>query len=91
MTENSPKQKIRVRYEKREALYANQVILNGSPEELFLDFSSGPVSDPDSGETVVPVHTRIAMSPSAARRLLSALQQSIQRSTKQPESESPKE
>ena len=83
--DDSSKQKIRVSYDTREALYANQVILNGSPEELFLDFSSGPIQDPDTGETIVPVHTRIAMSPPAARRLLSALQQSIQRSTKRSE------
>lgn len=80
MTDSTPKQRIRIKYEQLSAKYANQVILNGSPEELFLDFSSGPIQDPDTGETIVPVHTRIAMSPSAARRLLSALQQSIQRS-----------
>ncbi len=79
MSSPDPKTRIRVEYEDKKALYANQVILNGSPEELFLDFSSGPIQDPETGETLVPVHTRIAMSPAAARRLMAALQQSLRR------------
>jgi hypothetical protein len=87
MTENASSKKIRIKYEKREALFANQVILNGTPEELFLDFSSGPTQDAESGETVVPIHTRIAMTPAGARRLLAALQQSFQRGEQRDSSE----
>jgi hypothetical protein len=71
--------KIRIKYEDYTARYANQAILSGSTGEVFMDFSSGPVPDADSGESIMPVHTRIAMSHAGARRLLSALQQTLKR------------
>ncbi|WFB34615.1 DUF3467 domain-containing protein [Kiritimatiellota bacterium B12222] len=76
---DSTSKRIRVKYEDHTARYANQVVLNGSAEEIFLDFSSGPLPDPATGESVIPIHTRIAMSHSAARRLVSALQQTLKR------------
>ena len=71
--------KLRIKYEETAAKYANQTILSGSTDEVFLDFSSGPVPDAATGESIVPVHTRIAMSHSGARRLLAALQQTLKR------------
>lgn len=71
--------KLRLKYEEYTARYANQTILSGSTDEVLLDFSSGPVPDAATGESVVPVHTRIAMSPAGARRLLAALQQTLKR------------
>lgn len=76
---NSQPRKLRLKYEQNSALYANQTILSGSADEVFFDFSSGPVPDGTTGETIVPVHTRIAMSPAGARRLLAALQQTLKR------------
>lgn len=73
-------QRIRVKYEELSAVYASQVILNSTGEELFLDFSSGVITDPASKESLLPIHTRIAMSGSGARRLLTALQQLLNRS-----------
>lgn len=80
-TPSDPNQqrKVKVKYEEYSARYANQTVLSGSPDEVFLDFSSGPVPDAATGETVIPIHTRIALSPSAARRLLAALQQTLKR------------
>jgi Protein of unknown function (DUF3467) len=79
-TANTPQpRKLRIKYEETTAKYANQTILSGSNDEVFLDFSSGPVPDAASGESIVPVHTRIAMSPSGARRLIAALQQTLKR------------
>lgn len=71
--------RIKIKYEDLSAKYANQVVLNGSAEEIYLDFSSGPVPDPNTGESLIPIHTRIAMSHGAARRLLAALQQTMKR------------
>lgn len=71
--------KLRLKYEEYSARYANQTILSGSADEVMLDFSSGPVPDAATGESVVPVHTRIAMTPAGARRLLAALQQTLKR------------
>ena len=69
--------KLKVRYEDMAAQYASQVILNTTREEFLLDFSSGVVPDPNTGEPCVPVHTRIAMSLNGAKRLHSLLGQAI--------------
>ncbi|MCP5150575.1 MAG: DUF3467 domain-containing protein [Ectothiorhodospiraceae bacterium] len=69
--------RVRVRYETTTALYASQVVVNASTEEVVVGFASGYVPDPASGEPLLPVHTRIAMSPAAARRLVETLQRSL--------------
>lgn len=78
-SEGAQPRKLRIKYEEFSARYANQTILSGSVDEVFLDFSSGPVPDAATGESLVPIHTRIAMSHSGARRLLAALQQTLKR------------
>lgn len=65
--------KLKVRYEDMSAKYASQVILNTTQEEFLLDFSSGVVPDPNTGDPCVPIHTRVAMSMSGAKRLHSLL------------------
>lgn len=60
---------IKLRYEEKFAKYANQFVVNQSREELFIDFSSGPIPDPSTGQTMVPIHTRIALSYQGAQRL----------------------
>ncbi|HSI83410.1 MAG: DUF3467 domain-containing protein [Candidatus Methylacidiphilales bacterium] len=72
---------LKVKYDDLSAKYASQVIINASAEEVFLDFSSGVLRDPNSSEGVLSVHTRIAMTPAAARRFLQALDQSLSRTT----------
>ena len=72
-------QKIGVRYDDLMARYASQVLLRTTPEEVFLEFSSGPIPDPSSGQPLMPIHTRIAMSHSAARRLAEILAQTVLR------------
>ncbi|MGE9291065.1 MAG: DUF3467 domain-containing protein [Puniceicoccales bacterium] len=83
ITSSNSGKKVRLQYEEHSAKYASQVVLNGTKEEVFLDFSSGPIPG-NNAETIVPIHTRIAMSHSAARRLLSALQQTLVRSQAKP-------
>lgn len=73
------KQKLKVKYEQTTAHYANQFLVNTTAEELFLDLSSGAVTDPSSGDSVVPIHSRIAMSYAGARRLSQILAQAVQR------------
>jgi hypothetical protein len=75
---NEPKQKqmkIQVKYEDMTARYANQVVLTTGQEEVFLDFSSGLLPDQGSGTSVLPIHTRIAMSAGGLRRLYQVLGQ----------------
>lgn len=72
-------QKIGVRYDELMARYANQVVLRTTPEEVYLEFSSGVIPDPGSGTPVMPVHTRIAMTHEGARRLSEVLAQTLAR------------
>ena len=60
---------IQVKYEDMTARYANQVVLTTGQEEVFLDFSSGLLPDQGTGVSVLPIHTRIAMSANSLRRL----------------------
>lgn len=68
-----------VRYDELMARYANQVALRSTPEEIFLEFSSGVIPDPTTGQPLMPVHTRIAMTHAAARRLAEILTQTLSR------------
>ncbi len=68
---------LQIRYEDMSARYANHVLLNNGQEELYLDFSSGLVIDPAAG-AIMPIHTRIAMTPSAIVRLWQLLGQAVQ-------------
>lgn len=85
MSSASPKgearqqQKLGVRYDEFVARYANQVMLRSTPEEVFLEFSSGVVQDPVTGQPLMPVHTRIAMTHTGARRLAELLSQTLSR------------
>jgi len=72
-TKNKTQQQIRVRYNETSALFASQFIVNTSAEDVTVNFSSGPITDPGSGETMLPVHTRIAMTREGARRLHAVL------------------
>lgn len=72
------KTEIRVKYDVSEASYASQALVQAGAEEVFLDFSSSIITD-GTGARVMPIHTRIAMSHSAAKRLLSALGQTLQK------------
>jgi len=73
--EKKKQQQIKVRYNETSALYASQFILNTSDEDITINFSSGPMSDPAGNETILPVHTRIAMSKQGAVRLYKILAQ----------------
>ncbi|ADE55600.1 DUF3467 domain-containing protein [Coraliomargarita akajimensis] len=78
MSENdsAKKQSIQVKYSEHQALYASQALVQGTREEVFIDFSAGLVADGQGGN-VLPIHTRIAMTPAGAERLRAALNQSL--------------
>lgn len=69
---------IKLKYDMTHALYANQFVMNQAADELFVDFSSGPIPDPTSGQTLIPVHTRLAMSFASAKRLAKLLTQAVE-------------
>ena len=68
---------IQVRYEDFTARYANHVLVNVGAEEVYLDFTSGVVPD-RPGVSLMPIHTRITMTPSGVVRLAQLLAQTVQ-------------
>ncbi len=69
--------KVKVRYEETKALYASQFVINATEEELIINFSSGSLPDPMTGENHLPVHSRVAISISGAKRLVMLLNQAL--------------
>lgn len=80
-TENRPPDQqthtIQVKYEDFTARYANHVLVSVGNEEVYLDFTSGVVPD-RPGNSVMPIHTRIVMTPSGVVRLAQLLTQTAQ-------------
>ncbi len=73
MSDQEKKQQVKVRYNETSSLYASQFIINSSAEDVTINFSSGALSDPASGETVLPIHTRITMTRAGVQRLQAVL------------------
>src|SRR6187431_2991485 len=74
----SNQQVLQVRYDDLKASYANHVLVSVGNEEVYLDFTSGIVAD-RPGVSVMPIHTRVAMTPSGVVRLAQLLAQTVQR------------
>jgi Protein of unknown function (DUF3467) len=78
--ENPPAQQslnIQLKYDDLTARYANHVLVSVGNEEVYLDFTSGIVAD-RPGTSVMPIHTRIAMTPAGVVRLAQLLAQTTQ-------------
>ncbi len=73
----SSQQVLQVRYDDLKACYANHVLVSVGSEEVYLDFTSGIVAD-RPGVSLLPIHTRVAMTPSGVVRLAQLLSQTIQ-------------
>lgn len=70
--------KVKVRFENTQVSYASQFIVNASAEEVILNFAAGYINDdrnPDGN--ILPVHTRVALSPAGARRLITTLSKAL--------------
>lgn len=78
-----PEMTVKLKYEMKSALYSNQFVLNQAADELFVDFSSGPIPDPASGQTIIPIHTRMALSYTSAKRLANLLLKAVESHDKQ--------
>ena len=68
---------IQVKYDDFTARYANHALVNVGQEEVYLDFTSGIVPD-RPGTSLMPIHTRIVMTPSGLVRLTQLLNQTVQ-------------
>lgn len=78
----NPQQKqvnVQIRYDELTARYANQVLLNTTAEEVYLDFSPGVIFDRGgNGGAILPINTRIAMTPVGLLRLYQAIGKALQ-------------
>lgn len=77
---NQPQQQqlpLQIRYEELTTRYANQVLVNTTAEECYLDFSGGVIFDRGASGAVLPIHTRVAMTPNGLLRLYQALGQAL--------------
>ena len=74
---SNQQQVLQVRYDDLKASYANHVLVSVGAEEVYLDFTSGIVAD-RPGVSVLPIHTRVAMTPSGVVRLAQLLAQTCQ-------------
>ncbi len=75
---NQQQVNLQVRYDDLTARYSNHALVSVGNEEVYLDFTSGIVAD-RPGVSVMPIHTRIAMTPSGVVRLTQLLAQTVQR------------
>ena len=78
---------LRVKYDSSEALFASQALVQATAEEVFLDFSSGVVSE-GKDSRVMRIHTRIALTHAGANRLLSALSRTLRANPSGPSAKS---
>ena len=79
----SASQKIAIRYDKTEVLYAREFLVSTGKEELMLDFSSGLISEvQDEHARSLPIHTRLALPWSAVQRLANLLNQALEKRQK---------
>ena len=73
----NPQQSLQLKYENFTARYANHALVSVGAEEVYIDFTSGIVAD-RPGVSVMPIHTRIAMTPAGVVRLAQLLAQTTQ-------------
>ncbi len=69
--------KLRVRYETTEVKYGSQFVVNANNEDITVNCSAGYINDPNTNENLLPIHTRIVLTPSGAKRLIETLQQAV--------------
>lgn len=71
--EQHDKPNVQILYETTGATFANQIIVNSGIDQIILDFSTGIISDQASGRHVLPIQTRVAMTPENAVKLIQTL------------------
>ena len=74
------KQKVNmhIRYDSMETEFSSQFIINSTREEIIVNCSPGAITDPQTNQQMLPINTRIAMTPQGAARLVQALSNALQ-------------
>ena len=78
MTQASPDSSVQVaiQYQQAQTIFGSQFVVNAAEDEVLVDVSAGVVLTP-AGQPELPIHTRLAMTWSGARRLSQLLQQAL--------------
>ena len=69
MKKEQEKTKIKIRYSETSSVFSSQFLVNSTPEDITVGFSSGYMKEPGTNETSLPVHSRISMTLAGAKRL----------------------
>lgn len=69
---------LQIKYDDLSVRYANQALCNTTAEECYIEFSSGIITDRANNTSVMPIHTRIVMTPMGMLRLYQLLGQALQ-------------
>jgi hypothetical protein len=67
----------RLVFDQLPALYSSQFRVSAADDLVMVDCSPGVLPDRQSGESVMPVHTRLAMTWTAVERLATVLNQAL--------------
>ena len=60
---------LKIRYSETSSVFSSQFLVNSTPEDITVGFSSGYMKDPGTNETSLPIHSRISMTLAGAKRL----------------------
>lgn len=69
---------VRVRYEGTDVVYASQFVVNANQEDITVNCSAGYITDPNTGENLLPIHSRVVVTPIGAKRLIDTLTQALE-------------
>ena len=73
MKKEQQAKQIKIRYADTSSVFSSQFLVNSTPEDITVGFSSGYMKDPGTNETSLPVHSRISMTHAGAKRLYELL------------------
>jgi hypothetical protein len=77
LSENKYSQQLKLRYEQTTALYASQFVITANGDEVIVNFSSGSLPDSANGDSILPIHTRIALTANGAKKLANLINQAL--------------
>jgi hypothetical protein len=77
LSENKYSQQLKLRYEQTTALYASQFVITANGDEVIVNFSSGSLPDSENGDSILPIHTRIALTANGAKKLANLINQAL--------------
>ena len=69
---------MQVRFDTTDVEYVSQYLVNVSAEDIIVNCSPGYLVDPASGNTIMPIKRRLAMTRPAAQRLAETLLKALQ-------------